>query len=121
MAAPKGSCHRIGGGSASNLELKPQEAKLNPPSISVLIGGTPQQAAADWRRVFTKPGPSAKASAVGTADIDAVRQLGFDVIPLPTPNFPNHGRLIHPADGEAGFNQENLDSLAQEFTDTTVL
>ena len=114
-------CHRVGGGDAGNLELKPQEAKLIPPGISVLVGGTPRQAADDWRRVFTKPGPSARAATIGTADIDAIRRAGFDVIPFPTPNFPHHARLIHPAEGAAGFSRENLERLAQTFTDTAGL
>ena len=115
------SCHRIGGGDADNLELKPQEAKLNPPGISILIGGTPQQAAADWRAVFTKPGPGAKAGTVGTAEIERIRGLGFEVIAVPTPNFPNHGRLIHPTEGAAGFTSDNLQKLSQVFTNTTGL
>jgi hypothetical protein len=115
------SCHRIGGGDVSNLQLKPQEANLNPPGISVLLGGTAQQAAADWRTVFAKPGASAKASTVGTADIGDIRKLGFDVILAPTPSFPNHGRLIHPTEGAAGFTAENLRELSQLFTDTTGL
>ena len=114
-------CHRIGGGVASNLALKPYEAKLNPPGISVLIGGTPQEAAATWRAAFPKPGPSAKAATVGTADLEAVRQLGFDVVPMPTPNFLNHGRLVNAAHGAAGFTPDNLDQLAKVFTDTTGL
>jgi hypothetical protein len=114
-------CHRIGGGDATNLALKPQEAKLNPPGISILIGGTAQQAAADWRAVFRRPATSAKAQTVGTAQIESIRALGFDVAPFPTPNFPNHGRLIHPTEGAAGFTPENLQRLSQIFTDTTGL
>jgi len=34
----------------------------------------------------------------------------------PTPRFPQHARLIHPQ-GAAGFSQENLERLAQCFTD----
>jgi hypothetical protein len=114
-------CHRIGGGDASNLELKPFEAKLNPPGISVLLGGTPQQAAADWRTVFPKPVASTKAQIVGTAKVDKIRELGFDVIPLPTPNFPNHGRLIHATEGAAGFSDGNLQRLSEAFTDSVGL
>jgi hypothetical protein len=33
-----------------------------------------------------------------------------------TPRFPQHARLIHPG-GVEGFNQENLERLAQCFTD----
>jgi hypothetical protein len=44
--------------------------------------------------------------------------VGFDVIPVPTSNFPNHGRIIHPTDGAAGFTPENLEKLSQAFTNT---
>ena len=118
MPALSETCHRIGGGDSSNLELKIQEAKLNLPGISVLIGRTPQEAAADWRAVFAKPGASAKARTVGTADIERIRELGFDVIPMPTPSFPNHGRLPHPSQGTAGFSPENLEKLSHAFTNT---
>ncbi len=117
MATQKDVCHRIGGGHVGNLALRPQEANLHPPGVSVLIGGTAEQAATDWRAVFPKPGPSAKASVIGVAEIEKLRVLGFDVIDVPTPNFPNHGRLIHPALGEAGFTPENLQRLSNVFTD----
>jgi hypothetical protein len=107
--------HRIGGGDASNLTLKPAEEKLDPPGISVLLGGTPEQAAADMRRVF---GPRSTlgrlARVVGTAEIKAIREMGFDVIAAKTDNFPNHGRLIHLC-GIAGFTPENLAKLATVF------
>jgi hypothetical protein len=110
-------CHRIGGGEPSNLKLKAAEAKLNPPGISVLVGGTAQQAAADFRRVF---GPQStlgkKAAVVGTAALDRIRAAGFDVIEDPSSNFPNHGRLIHPTEGAAGFAGENLERLTQAFS-----
>jgi hypothetical protein len=111
------SCHRIGGGNPSNLKLRPAEEKLHPPGISVLIGGTPEQAAADFRRVF---GPHSslgtKAGVIGTAVIDAIRNAGFDVVEDPSNHFPSHGRLIHPTDGAAGFNDENLLRLSDAFT-----
>jgi hypothetical protein len=87
-----------------------------------LIGGTPAETAAAFRRVF---GPKSSlgrfASTVGTAEIEQIRAVGFDVIPVPTNNFPNHGRIIHPTEGSAGFTPENLEKLAQVFTDTTGL
>jgi hypothetical protein len=43
------------------------------------------------------------------------------VIEDPTKNFPNHGRLIHPTEGAAGFSDDNLKRLAQVFTDQTGL
>jgi hypothetical protein len=86
------------------------------------MGGTPEQAAADVRRVFG-PGSSLgkKARVVGTAAVEKIRGAGFDVIPDATRNFPNHGRLIHPAEGAAGFTPENLEKLAQAFTNHTGL
>jgi hypothetical protein len=117
-----GCVHRVGGGDETNLALKPHEAKLDPPGISVLIGGTPAEAARAFRRVF---GPKSSlgrvASTVGTAETERIRAAGFDVIPVPTSNFPNHGRIIHPTDGAAGFTPENLERLSQVFTNTTGL
>ena len=43
------------------------------------------------------------------------------VLYSPTGNFPNHGRLIHPTQGVAGFNDENLKQLSQAFTNKTGL
>jgi len=115
-------CHRIGGGAAGNLALRPAEGALDPPGISVLISGTPAEPAADMRRVF---GPHSslgkKAGIVGTADLEQIRNAGFDVIPDRTGHFPNHGRLIHPSQGAAGFSRENLEKLSRVFTDTTGL
>ena len=62
-----------------------------------------------------------KASVVGTADIEKIRDAGFDVIEDPTNKFPNHGRLIHPTLGAAGFTPDNLAKLSPVFTDTTGL
>ena len=113
--------HRIGGGSASNLKMKPQEETLDPPGISVLIGGTPEQAAVDFRRVFGRRSTlGKKARIVGTAEIVKIREVGFDVIADPSKNFPNHGRLIHPC-GSEEFTTENLEELSKVFTDTTGL
>jgi hypothetical protein len=108
--------HRIGGGDASNLTLKPAEEKLDPPGISVLVGGTAEQAADDIRRVF---GPRSSlamlARVVGTAEVSAIRAIGFDVIFVPTHNFPNHARLIHPS-GVGGFTPATLTKLSAVFT-----
>lgn len=110
--------HRVGGGKVENLFLRPLEEKLIPPGFSVLLGGTPAQAAVDMRRVF---GPTSKmsqrASAVGTATIESIREIGFDVIADETNNFPNHGRLIHPTDGIDGFSEEKLRKLSALFFD----
>ncbi|MCE9530700.1 MAG: hypothetical protein K8T89_06175 [Planctomycetes bacterium] len=107
--------HRIGGGDARNLTLKPFEEKLDPPGISVLIGGTPEETAADMRRVFGPRSTLGKlAGVVATARLEAIRACGFDVIAAATSNFPNHGRLIHPS-GIAGFTPENVAKLAAVF------
>lgn len=109
--------HRIGGGDAGNLILKAAEEKLDPPGLSVLIGGTPEEAAADMRRVFGRRSVLGRlAQVVGTADISAIRATGFDVIAVPSIHFPNHGRLIHPL-GVAGFAPGNLAILAAVFRD----
>jgi hypothetical protein len=117
-----GCVHRVGEGDANNLGLKPHEARLDPPGISVLIGGTPAETAAAFRRVFgPKSSLGRAASTVGTAEIEQIRAVGFDVIPVPTSNISNHGRIIHPTEGAAGFTPENLEKLAQIFTDATGL
>jgi hypothetical protein len=117
-----GCVHRVGGGDETNLSLKPHEAKLDPPGISVLIGGTPAETATAFRRVFgSRSSLGRAASTVGTAEIDRIRAAGFDIVPVPTSNFPNHGRIIHPTDGAAGFTPENLERLSQVFTNTTGL
>ena len=114
--------HRVGGGDEKNLVLRPHEALLDPPGISILIGGTPAETAAAFRRVFgPKSNLGKTASTVGTAEIKHIQAVGFDVIPVPTSNFPNHGRIIHPAEGAAGFTAANLQKLSQGFTNTTGL
>ena len=44
--------HRIGGGSVENLRLKPREAQLNPPGISVLKASSSHEAARQIRDAF---------------------------------------------------------------------
>ncbi len=112
--------HRIGGGQATNLSLKPTEARLNPPGISVLLGGTPEDAARDVRTALPHATRLHQAArTVGTATVDDIRAAGFEVIPDPSANFPNHARLIHP-DGVAGFTAVNLERLARVFNNTSV-
>ena len=110
--------HRVGGGSVANLRLSPLDAQQTPPGISVLLHGTPQEAAAQMRRAF--PGSRkwrATAHTVGTTTAAAIREAGFDVVPDPTTRFPNHGRLIHPQ-GVVGFTDEHMVTLAATFRDT---
>jgi hypothetical protein len=111
--------HRIGGASVENLRLKPKEAKLNPPGISVLRTPTPGEAAAEVRAAYPDAtGLHEAAKTVGSSTIEAIRSAGFDVVPTPSKRLPSHYRLIH-ADGAAGFTDENLERLAQVFTNTT--
>ena len=118
-AASAGTIHRIGGGSVENLRLKPAEAAMDIPGISTLEAETPGEAADSMRAAF----PTAQklheaAKTVGSAMETAIRSAGFDIMPDPTRNFPNHYRITHP-DGVAGFNDVNLAKLAQVFTNTT--
>jgi hypothetical protein len=113
----EGDIHGIGGGDPANLALKPAEAKLDPPGISVLKADTPGEAAAQMRAAF----PSATrlheaARCGGTSCAAKIREAGFDVIPDPTKKFPNHHRIVHP-DGAAGFTLENLKRLSDAFFD----
>jgi hypothetical protein len=111
--------HRIGGGNVENLRLKPREATLNPPGISLLHAPSPREATRQIREAF----PAADelyegAQVIGSTTVDKIRSAGFDVVPNPTKRLPNHYRLIHP-DGVAGFNDENLVRLSVVFTDTS--
>jgi hypothetical protein len=111
--------HRVGGGAVANLRLSPLDRQEDPPGISVLLGGAPQEAAEQMRQAFPKSRKWQQSShTVGTATAAAIRAAGFDILPDPTARFPNHGRLIHP-DGLAGFTDENLKRLSQAFQDTT--
>ncbi len=117
--APETAVHRVGGGRISNLRLSQLDQQEDPPGVSVLLGGAPQEAAAQMRRAFPKSRKwQASAKVVGTATAATIRAAGFQVLPDPTTRHPNHGRLIHP-DGLAGFTDLNLAKLAQAFQDTT--
>jgi hypothetical protein len=114
-----GDIHRIGGGTVENLRLKPAEAALHPPGISVLKAPTPGEAAEQIRAAFPKAaGLHEAAKTVGTSSEELIRSAGFDIIANPTRRLPNHQRIIHP-DGVGGFTDENLAKLAEVFTNTT--
>ena len=111
--------HRIGGSRVDNFRLKPREATLNPPGISLLRAPSPGEATRQIREAF----PAADvlheaAQIIGSTTVDHIRQAGFDVLPNPTKKLPNHYRLIHP-DGVAGFNEVNLARLSAVFTETS--
>ena len=116
---PETPVHRIGGGNIANLRLKPAEEALPPPGFSVLLGGTPGDAAEQMRQAFPDPRKFARlhrlAEMVGTGTVAAIRAAGFDVLPNPSTKFPNHAGLISP-DGVGGFSDANLERLAQAFS-----
>ena len=117
--APVRDIHRIGGASVENLRLKPREAALAVPGISVLCSDTPQEAADQIRAAFPRATDlHAAARSVGSTSPELIRAAGFDIIPVASGNLPNHHRLIHP-DGAAGFTDENLERLVGAFENTT--
>ena len=113
-----GDIHRIGGGGVENLRLKSQEAKLTPPGISVLKAPTPEAAARQIREAFPEALALHRlADVIGTTTLEAIRGVGFDLLPNPTRKLPNHHRIVHP-EGSAGFHDESLKRLSEVFTDT---
>ena len=111
--------HRVGGGSVANLRLSPLDAQQTPPGISVLLGGTPQEAAAQMRRAFPRSRKWRETSyTVGTTTVVAIREAGFEIAPDPTTRFPHHARLMHPS-GVAGFTDGHLETLTSTFRNTT--
>jgi hypothetical protein len=112
--------HRIGGGNVENLKLKPGEAQLRPPGISVLKSESPIDAAKQIKEAF----PNATdlhetAKVVGSTNEKLIKSTGFDLMPDPTKKFKNHHRLIHPA-GVDGFSEENLVKLSKVFTNIEI-
>jgi hypothetical protein len=111
--------HRIGGSSVENLRLKPREATLDPPGISLLQAPSPGEAACQMREAFPAANTlHAAAQVVASTTVDKIRQAGFDVFPNPTRKLPQHYRLIHP-DGVAGFTDANLLRLSAVFRETS--
>jgi hypothetical protein len=94
---------------------------LTPPGLSLLLGGTPAEAADQMRQAFPDPDKFARihalAGVVGSATVAALRAAGFEVITDPSAKFPNHARLTHP-EGVAGFTDANLERLSKAFQDT---
>ena len=114
-----GDIHRIGGGGVENLRLKPREAALDVPGISVIKSPTPGAAAQEMRTGLPKAkGLHEQAKTIGTTSEEAIRGAGFDIIPTPSTALPNHHRIIHP-EGAAGFNDNHLARLAEVFVNTT--
>jgi hypothetical protein len=114
-----GDMHRIGGSSVESLRLKPREATLNPPGISLLHAPSPGEAARQMREAFpAADGLHEATQLIGSTTVDNICGAGFDVIPNPTKKLPNHYRLIHP-EGVVGFSDANLARLSAVFTETS--
>ena len=111
--------HRIGGASVENLRLKPKEAAMAIPGISVLKANNPAEAAQQIRAAYPKAkGLDEAAKTIGSSSSELIHSTGFDLIAVPTKSLPNHWRIIHP-DGAAGFSDANLDALAKVFMEST--
>jgi hypothetical protein len=107
--------HRIGGPGLENLRLKPREATLQVPGISVLRAASPKEAAQQLQSAFPRARKLHEAAkTVGSTTLELIRSVGFDVRPFPSQALPNHCRIVHP-DGAAGFSDENLARLAAVF------
>lgn len=103
----------------ANLRLSAVDRQQTPPGISVLLGGTPGEAAEQMRQAFPRSRKWQTASqTVGSTTVVEVRQAGFEVVPDPTSRFANHARLILPT-GETGFTDAKLAILARVFQDST--
>ena len=102
-----------------NLRLKPREATLDPPGISLLHAPSPGEAARQMREAFPAANAlHAAAQVVASATVDKIRQAGFDVFPNPTKKLPQYYRLIHP-EGVGGFTDANLLRLSAVFSETS--
>jgi hypothetical protein len=111
--------HRIGGGTVDNLRLKPREARLSMPGISVIRCDTPEEAAQQMRTTFPHAsGLNAAATTIGSTSGGLIRAAGFDIIHVPSASLPNHYRIVHPS-GVAGFTDENLARLEAAFVNST--
>lgn len=110
--------HRIGGASIENLRLRPHEAALQPPGISVLKASTPGDAAQEMRTAYPRSTNLHEAAKIiGSTTEALIRDSGFDVFATPSRRLATHQRIIHP-DGAAGFTDENLARLAAVFVNT---
>ena len=117
--AAKFDIHRIGGASIENLRLKPKEAMLTLPGISVLKADTPGEAARAMRAAFPRAKQLHEATkTVGSTTPELLRAAGFDVIHAPSNAFPNRYRIVHTA-GVRGFADDCLARLSQVFVVTT--
>jgi hypothetical protein len=106
--------HRLGQSEGVSFEPTPAELALTPPKISRLMGGSPAEAIAAIRAVYSKSKKWKAPGAVATATVGSIRRVGFDVVADPTAQFPNHARLVHPVDGPI-FGPSEVVALAVVF------
>ena len=112
--------HRIGGASVENLRLGDLDRSAFPPGISVLLGGSPEEAADRIRRAFKNSKKWQRLSKrIASSTAGEIFGFGFSVIECATHKLPNHGRIIHPA-GIDGFEDSNLIALSRAFQLTEV-
>jgi hypothetical protein len=109
--------HRIGGSDLARLKLKPKETSLQPPGISVFLGGTPEEAAKQLTDAYPDSQKFSQlhelAKRVASSTVDKIKEAGFLVVRDSTKKFPNHGRIIHP-NGVKGF-AASVAELAKAF------
>jgi hypothetical protein len=111
--------HRIGGGEIQNLRLKPKEAKLTIPGISMILANSPEEAVRIFRSAFPEFLELQEAAkTIGTTTEELIRSVGFAIMHKPSRKVVVHYRLIHP-DGAIGFSDENLARLSNVITNTT--
>jgi hypothetical protein len=110
--------HRFGNADIEGLRLKDRERTQDSPGISILIGGTAEEAAAAMLEAYPDPRKHSRiheqVKEVRSTRAGEVRRAGFDVIHAPSAKLPMHGRIIH-AQGMSGFSDENLHSLSMAF------
>jgi hypothetical protein len=89
-----------------------------PPGISLLQAPTAKAAAEQIQAVFPRAVKLLEECRhVGSITKDQIQAAGFDVVPAPSRQLPNHCRLTH-SDGVAGFCDANLERLAALFITT---
>ncbi|MCI0680785.1 MAG: hypothetical protein L0Y71_01665 [Gemmataceae bacterium] len=112
--------HRFGTISVETWRLRESDKLENPPGLSVLIGGTAEDAAAAMLEAYADKRKYSRIHEMikktNTTSVLRIRQSGFDVVAAPTKRFANHGRVIHPQ-GSDGFTDENLQKLMAAFAE----
>lgn len=110
--------HRFGRLDIESLRLKDAEKRLTPPGISVLIGGTAEDAAAAMVHAYPDPRKHSRVhemvKEVQSTSARKIRDAGFDIVAVPSRKLTTHGQIIH-REGVQGFSDENLALLLAAF------